>query len=153
MGVFEKLEALGVCLCAEVADLCYCGLVAGENVALDYVNSCDDDACGMGYVRLLAAAPTTGIGVVSETVNNCGATLGFQVEVGVFRCFPMESDGGPPQPEAMLESAKQQTADMLAIRRALACCDIGDFLLDAYQPYGPLGGVVGGFWQATLSED
>jgi hypothetical protein len=156
-GVYAKMEALATCLCTMLTDegrgdLCACGLVPGDAVALDYV-ACDGDLCGMAWVRLAAAAPTTGIGVISGTVGNCGSEIGFTVEIGVVRCMSAgdETGSGPTQ-EEYLAATQVQVADMLTMRAAVACCDIGDVILDAYVPVGPQGMAVGGFWQATLSE-
>lgn len=155
-GVFAKMQAIATCLCAQIETdglptPCFCGVIPGEAAVFDYIDGCDNE-CGMAWVRLDTAQPTTGIGIVNETLNNCGSEVGFQVEVGIVRCFPIPEDGNPPTEAEYLEGAELQVADMLCMRRALACCDIGDFILDAYTPIGPDGMVLGGLWQATLGE-
>lgn len=157
-GVYAKLEALATCLCAQIAldglpACCFCGLMPGELVPFDYIDTCDDDLCGLAWVRLLTVQPTTGIGVISETVNNCDAELGFQVEVGIVRCFTAgDTTGNPPTAAENLAATQLQIADMECMRRALSCCDIGDIILDNYTPIGPDGMALGGVWVATLGE-
>jgi len=43
-----------------------------------------------------------------------------------------------------------QMADAEAIYRALLCCDAPQIAVERYQPIGPAGGCVGGFWVAYL---
>lgn len=154
--IFAKLTSLAECLCATIIteglpEPCFCGVVPGDIVALDYINGCDDK-CGMAWVRLALASPTTGVGVVDEQVNNCGSTVGFTTEVGIARCLPVNEDGTPPDVADYLASAQLQIADMLAMRKAIECCeDLGDLILDSYQPLGPSGMAVGGFWLATMT--
>ena len=155
--VFQKLALLAECLCGTLVrhglpEPCFCGLMPGAEVALDYLGNCENQ-CGMAWVRLDVASPTTGIGVVSEQVNNCSSTLGFDVEVGIIRCMPAGDDGEPPAQDVLLAATDLQVADMMAIREAMACCpDMGDFILGIYQPYGPTGLAFGGFWTGTYAE-
>lgn len=154
--IMTALASLAECLCAQVSadglpGLCFCGLVPGEVPAIEYLDNCEGDDCGMAWVRLIAVAPITGVGVVNATVNNCNSSLGFDAEVGIMRCAPVGSeDGEPPPAEAMLAAVDLQVADMMAMFRAIACCEaLGEFIIESYAPIGPEGGAVGGFW--TLS--
>lgn len=160
MTILDKMEALATCLCAQIITdgrpkVCFCGLQPGAAVAYDYVTACDDEGCGMAWVRLIQSAPTTGIGIISELVGNCGAELGFDIEVGMIRCCPVMVPGGePPEASEVLAVTQEQMADMLTMRTAIACCDaLGDFILGSYTPFGPEGGAVGGAWIVTASED
>jgi hypothetical protein len=151
-----KLAALAECLCAQIAtdglpEPCFCGLVPGEAPAVEYVTNCSDDKCGMAWVRLSAVAPITGIGIPNITINNCNSVIGFDAEVGIMRCAPVgDQDGNPPSDEELLAAADLQIADMMAMYRAMACCEaLEEFIIETYTPIGPDGVAVGGFW--TLS--
>lgn len=154
--VMVKLSALAECLCAQIAadglpEPCFCGLVPGEAPAIEYVTDCDDDKCGMAWVRLSAVAPISGVGVPNIILNNCNSDIGFDAEVGIMRCAPVgDEQGNPPPADDLLTAADLQIADMFTIYRAIACCSaLGDFIIETYTPIGPEGGAVGGFW--TLS--
>lgn len=162
MAIFNRLTELAACLCAEyvpgnVNDLpqvCFCGVVSGEQAAIDYFGDCDT-ACGMAWVRLTSASPMSGIGIENVQPGNCGSTLGFSVEVGVSRCanFP-DSDGTPPSEADYRAEVELQYADMLAMRRAIVCCqDTKNYILGTYTPYGPTGASVGGLWNLTMLDD
>lgn len=156
MSVADRLTDLATCLCAQITtdgspETCFCGVIAGEDVAQDYTSDCDD-ACGMAWVRLATAGPVTGINVVSEKRNNCDSTLGFDVEVGIIRCAILGENGEPPTVEDHLAMAIQQMNDMETMRRAIMCCD-GDKILGLYTPVGPLGAVLGGFWLVSMVMD
>lgn len=157
--VFTKMSALATCLCAQIIadglpETCFCSVVPGESPALDFLNNCTDDVCGMAWVRLSTTQMETGMGVESTNLNNCDAVIGFDLEVGIARCAPLgDEQGNPPSVEDYLASADLQIADMAAMRTAIMCCDeIGDFILGAYVPFGPVGGAVGGAWTVSLSE-
>lgn len=46
----------------------------------------------------------------------------------------------------------RQLLDASAMHKAISCCGLPNVAIGAYQPRGPLGGCVGGTWQAFLSE-
>lgn len=147
--VMTKLAALAECLCDQInasglPTPCLCSVIPGAALPLD-VGTCDDGN-GIAYVRLVATYPSVSVGVADITPGNCDKGLGFDIELGLFRCFPMEAE--PSAAEVLLEAAVLQMADLDAMRRALNCCDwlpSKDFVVGQYQPFGPDGGVVGGF--------
>lgn len=146
--VFDTMLLLADCLCTQIVpDVCFCGVVPGEAPAFDYHGDCDT-ACGMAWVRLANAYPAAMPGVPSEQPGNCAVALGVEVEVGVARCIGVGNDtGGPPTYDELLQSTELQVADMLAMRRAVVCCDAlvaKDTTISAYSPFGPDGGMVGG---------
>jgi hypothetical protein len=152
----QVLEDLATCLCAQIItdglpEPCFCGVMPGEAVAFDYAGSCAD-ACGMAWVRLASAYPSTAIGIASGVPGNCSSTIGLDVELGIVRCIEVGSaDGAPPTPEQLNEAAILQQADLLAIWRAVACCrQSKDWILGQYAPFGPEGGLVGGVMQLSL---
>lgn len=155
-ATFTVLEELATCMCAQfiAAGLpphCFCGVVPGQEAAYDYAGDCDI-ACGMAWVRLITSYPSVIVATPYDQPNNCGAMLGIEVEMGSVRCVPgLDNSGNPPAPADLLASAQLQSADMMAMRRAIACCSGSrDFLVGSYQPIGPEGGLVGGFWSIAI---
>lgn len=153
--ITEVLAELAGCLCNQIlldgADpVCFCGVVAGANMAIDYTGQCDD-ACGMAWVRMVTAVPANGFGVPNTETGNCGAALGIDIEMGIARCFPVTSDGEPPDVASQLAVAAQVNADMMVMRRAIACCSGSkDWVIDNYVPFGPQGMSVGGTWGLSM---
>lgn len=157
----ELLCDLAACVCAQLTpdgadgpDLCFCGVAPGAQFAHDYTWECDQ-ACGSAWVRVMTAYPTTGTGIpVDPTTGGCGTLLGVDIEVGVVRCLEAGPDGEPPSAEAMMNAARRQWSDMLAVRTAIRCCsalDPKDYILNSYQPIGPAGLLVGGTWTLSLA--
>lgn len=156
--VIAKMGALVTCLCEQIVteglpDVCACGLLPGDAVALDHTGDCSD-VCGMAWVRLVEASPATGVAVGDSTVNNCAASLGWDLEIGISRCLDvLDENGDPPSVAAMAEATVLQIADMLVMRKAVACCTaLGDYILGVYVPSGPEGGTVSGTWSLSLIE-
>jgi hypothetical protein len=158
---YELLTDLAACLCVTLEDwglppTCFCGVLPGQSVALDYFGGCEDDSCGngMAWVRLAALYPAMVVGVPNQTPGNCDTTLGIDFEIGVVRCISAGLDDGEPVPvEELAASTYLQTQDALAMRAAMACCSpltSKDYVLGAYTPYGPEGLVVGGTWTAVV---
>jgi hypothetical protein len=144
------LEELVTCLCAQVeADglppLCMCGLMPGDAIAADYAGDCAD-ACGMATVRLSQSYPSTVIGQPNLIPGNCASGIGIDVELAILRCIEVGGeDGQPVPPETLAEAAELQHNDMLAMWRAVNCCRTSkDYIISAYTPLGPEGGLVGG---------
>lgn len=150
------LDSLAGCLCAKIAEdetlpePCFCGVVAGDHVIPSF--SICSDKNGMAWVRLINAYPSDGVGVQNLKPGNCGSGLGIEVEIGIMREMPYGSDGGePPTPEEFLAASSMQTADMLAMIRAVSCCDvIEDYILSNYRPHGPRGLSIGGSFNLML---
>lgn len=110
-----------------------------------------------GWVHLRSAFPSATFPAPDYTLRgSCMSPLAGTVEVGVVRCAPAITDdrtGGVMLPTSAEESeaAKVQLADMAAIRRAILRSRAESKVLGPYTPFGPQGGVVGGFWAVTLS--
>lgn len=141
-------EALAACLCGlltEGPDLCFCGILPGNAVPLD-VGYGDGECGGMAYVRVVSVYSSTSVGQASVTPANCTLGTGFDLEMGVYRPFPIQDDGSSPPPEVQLEATRWQMWDVQQMRKAL-CCDWlpkMDYILGQYAPAGPAGGVLGG---------
>jgi hypothetical protein len=152
------LEAAS-CLCQQISaaglpEPCFCGVLAGATVVLDYCGDCGGGRCGQAWVRLSESYGSTTF--PDPAVNpTCAAPLAAVLEFGIARCAPVGDDqGNPPSLGDQLDTARLVTADMQAIRRAIACC-MGhrEHVLGSYTPLGPVGGCVGGTWPVTVSED
>lgn len=148
--VLAKLNDIAACVCAQIVadglpEPCFCGVVPGAIVAPEYSNC--STKCGMVWVRMVSAYPSTILGAADVSDRNCSKTPGLDVEIGAVRCIPVHSDGTPPTAAEMADVTALQIADMLSIRRALECC-VGtrDLILGPYTPYGPEGVLVGGTW-------
>lgn len=153
MNVISRLLTdLAACLCEQIKDAglpdpCFCGVMPGARVALDYVGNCEQQD-GMAWTRLTTAYPAAGVGRVDTSLGNCGVGLGIDIEIGIIRSAPrMTEDSEPPEEGAQLEATDLQSADLIAMRQAVVCCfgDKGyDYIVGPYLPYGPEGFAVGG---------
>lgn len=150
--VMDAMEALAACLCAQLQidspsdEVCFCGVLPGVAIPID-VGSCTTGACGMAYLRLNALYPSVSVGVADLQPANCAVGIGFDLEIGVFRCYPLEPNGSSPPDDVNLAVARLQVTDALSMRKALSCCDwLPDdgFVVGQYTPMGPAGGVIGG---------
>jgi hypothetical protein len=157
-SVWPTLLSLAECLCEElnkpdsdgnVEEPCFCGVVAGDAVLMDYVT----DGGVMGWVRLTGSFPSTEFPTPDLTLA-CGTQYAHEVEIGVARRSPIVATGSrrpqvPPTVEQWGELARLQAADLAAIRRAVHCClggDGPDFVLGQMQQEGPQGGVLATYW-------
>jgi hypothetical protein len=141
-------EALAACLCEALADgpeLCFCGILPGAAIPIDV--GFGTGACGgMAYVRVAAIYPSAQVGVANLEPANCDWGTGFDLEMGVYRPFPINADGSSPDPDVQLEMTRWQMWDAQQMRKAL-CCDWlpkMDYVVGQYAPAGPAGGVLGG---------
>jgi len=156
--VWPLLMQMVDCLCAELAASpggtpCYCGVVPGQVPSMDFCDCLDASACGMGWVRLDTAYPSTVFPQQQTAARNCRTPLALSIQVGVTRCVPgLDAAGNPPDAVEQAEAVRIQMGDMLAARRAIVCC-LGDHpahMLGRYTPLGPLGNCAGGFWVASV---
>lgn len=153
MTAFDRLSLLRDCLCQQVIDdgsppLCFCEVVPGEAAVAEYFQ-CTAACTGMGWVRLVSAYPATAVGTPDAQIGNCGKETGLDVELGIMRCQQglITRDGRPVPASVVSEAAAQQMLDMETMFRAIVCCTTlngKDFIVGAYTPLGPEGGIVGG---------
>jgi hypothetical protein len=156
--VWPKLTQLADCLCQEVitsglGPLCFCGILPGALVPADYVGACKEN--GMAWVRLTGAVPTINFPNPNITEElACGNYLAVGIEIGILRASSVpDNDGTLPNEATLLSEAEWQVADMMAMRRALACCfGRKGWILGSYAPTGPQGAVYGGTWSATITD-
>lgn len=155
-NVAIHLLNLADCLCAELAEsgagpTCWCGPYPGAQVSWEGCGECDNDHCGMGYVRVVAGFPYQ---VFPQPVvdDRCVMPLAWSVEVGALRCLPTAAEG-VLDPVAMAEAAVVQMFDARAIYTAIRCCPDIRMAISNYVPVGPEGGCVGGYWVALAPID
>lgn len=153
----QRLIDLSACLASELTKpTCWHGVWSGE-VPYAACGECDLDRCGMSYVRLTAAFPSTSFPVLDEggEGGRCTSPLAYEVEIGVLRCLPApDADGSMPPPDDFSASNLLVQEDMEAMLRAVQCClsdGTVEHQLGQYQPLGPDGMCVGGAWPVTLA--
>jgi hypothetical protein len=147
------LTALAQCLCEALSDddyhypiPCFCGVIPGTQVIEEMSSGCSDQRNGIAWVRLVSTYPSVSVGQQDTRLGNCGVGLGMDVEVGLVREHSAYYEGDALTVEEMASQAVWQHDDMLAVRRAIVCCEaLEDFILGPYQPYGQ-GGLIGGAW-------
>lgn len=154
--------SLASCLCQELRDAggpepCFCGVLAGEQVAWDYCQPCEGDMCGMAWVRIASIVPLSATTSNDGTIllNRCAPALAAIFEIGVLRCAPtVGPEGQLPDMAEQLAAAHLQASDMAAAGRAAACCftDGRMVAVNQWTPLGPDGGCVGGSWTVTVGE-
>lgn len=133
--------------------LCAKTVLHGQVVPLDYgAESCG----GMAWVRLTQAFPSVDFPEpADEPRRSCSGRLAYALEVGVARPAPIPHDSNGefilPSDQENTATAALQHEDMEAIYEALIDTDIEDLMVEAYNPFGPQGGVVGGAWTLTVS--
>jgi hypothetical protein len=161
--VFDRLGELAECLCAQiqdpengVPDVCFCGVVPGDQAVANYAGDCND-VCGMAWVRLVQMYPMAVIGQADATPGNCGVGVGIDVEVGILRCIEFgDEQGNLPPPAVLLAATQLQIADALVMRKAIYCCDAipsKEAIVTPYAPTGPLGGLVGGMMTVSMGTE
>ena len=146
------------CLCQQIQTLglpepCFCGVVAGAEVAHDHCDGCASGRCGQAWARITEVYASTAFPELAFGAT-CTSPLAATIEIGILRCAPVfDAQGTPPGIGEHLEVTRLVAADMNAMRRTWACCaGHREHVIGAYTPVGPLGGCVGGTWLATFSE-
>lgn len=159
LSIYPILEELKSCLCNALGDSapCFCGIVVGEDIPVEYAGECDDDSCGAAYVRLTGAFPTTNFPQVEGSAT-CFTTMAYNVSVGILRCVSLGDDrGNMPTPAEVQETSLMLLSDMKTLRRTIQCCfgstfDEVDYVMGQYTPLPLQGGVTGGEWPVTIQE-
>jgi hypothetical protein len=156
--MFDRLTDLATCLCRQITEnggpeTCFCGVIPGDAAIQDYAGDCAT-GCGMAWVRLVSMMPMSGVDLQNTDPGNCSSEVGAIVEVGIMRCIGSgDQRRTAPKDAELLRATEQQIKDALTMRQAIACCpsiDSKDFILGAYAPMGPMGGLVGGAWSLTV---
>lgn len=161
--IFPLALRLAECLCGELAEAggpetCFCGVLAGDTVTMDYCSPCGGGRCGMAWVRIASVLPLAAVGfnVNFAVSEKCAPALAGVFEVGVLRCAPTFAPGGElPSLADQLAAAELQASDMGAAGRAASCCFAKDgrfVTVGSWNPIGPVGDCLGGAWTVTVGE-
>lgn len=159
MTIYDAMEIMVNLTMAELqkpgqnADMCLISVMPGAEVPYDY----GQEACGgMLWVRLTSANPSASFPLADVTVDNCGVTLAYPLEVGIMR--PMQgievfaTEAQLPTAANNGDAALQQILDLESMYRAII--NLGDEVENVmpgiYTPLGPEGGVVGGKWTFSV---
>lgn len=151
-------SSLASALCAQITvdglpEPCFCGVMPGAQVPLDYCGECDD-RCGMAWVRLASINIEQFQQGIST--NRCVSVQQATFEVGIVRCAPGPDDyGNLPDEAAQLAAVQQQMKESETITCAITTA-LGPtrlpYSLTTYTPSGPQGLCVGGAWLVSVSE-
>lgn len=162
------LNDLRKCLITELEDPangvprpCVVTVAPGDVVTPEYEGDCSDSSdpdqettCGLAWVRLANAYPAGVVGAQDTTVGNCNTSIGFDINMGITRCYdPGEAREGPSEDD-LTDVANLAIADMLIMKKAIRCCGAltsKEYILHAYAPIGPVGERVGGSWTISVS--
>lgn len=110
--------------------------------------------CEQVWVRAISVIPNYAVSrEKTPTITPCGPiSWSVNLGVGVIRCVAgMNDQGVPPSGAQTMADGAEAVADMLALLRGLACCDIDEpQRLGAWNAQGPEGGFSGGEWELTL---
>jgi hypothetical protein len=153
IGAKPIMAELAACLCAALADesLCYCGVIAGMGIPIDYVDEC----AGVGYVRLVTGFPSLNFPQPDAARSNM-SVLGLQIAVGVLRPGPSMDEEGNIESSELAAISDKVLGDFEAIRQAIRCCfgekfeDV-DYIMAEYTPIEEPS-VAGGEWLLTVQE-
>lgn len=153
--IWPALLELAGCLETEFEgeDLCFLGVLGGQQVPWDYGEK------GMVWVRMGSVYQSTQF-PDQDQGPGCAKPLAFDVEVGALRCAPVPK-GRPPTLPGVAEheeAARIQVRDMRSMLHAIQCCfkaqlRTREVVVGTYNPVGPAGGVLGGVWELTVSEE
>lgn len=154
MKTFEMMTSLAGCIETTFEDegrpeVCFNGIITGDGVTAAWVDDCSNDLCGMTWVRLVNAYPSSSPGRQDQGTNNCASGIGIEIEVGVLRCTNVSVEDAEVEEGEALQATSDVLADMFALRKAISCCvgvPSSDMVLGNWTPMGPLGGLVGGSW-------
>lgn len=144
---------------ADRPEPCFCGVLGGSIVPLDYCQPCSDGGkCGMAWVRATSLGHddfVLGRERLRRKSSACATPLFVTLEVGVARCAPtLDEQGDLPSMAEQFDAAQGQTLDMLAALKAVRCYDsITNYDLHTWTPMGPEGGCLGGTWSLNIYED
>jgi len=154
------LTSLAACLCSELEaagfTMCFCGLMPGGDVPLDFCGGdCDTEGCGgQAWVRVVSVFATVDFPTPSSTAR-CGSNRAATIEIGHAQCAPMpDSNGTPPGVQEQYNATYRQMASMDAMWRTLACCFGADrekdHVIGEYTPMAAGGGCLAAVWTVTV---
>lgn len=151
LSIYPVLTELISCLCTRVGTSCFCGIVAGEQVPIDFVpvvgTECDGAAA---YVRVSTGFTAANFPQPDQDPRVRGPR-GYNIAVGILRPAPIgDRDGVNADEEA--EFNLRLLADMQITWESFVCC-VNDQKFPDLQYTSPTfqwadraGGAGGGEW-------
>lgn len=145
-----------------MTDFCFVGALPGEITVMDYCGpeSCQDERCGMAWVRLTDVSPQAIELPTNARGESCYGTANVaRFEVGVVRCATaiVEEHGSLPTEDDQLADVIGQMEGYAFIQDVVYCCASRDKAMslsfEMYTPYGPDGMCVGGVVSVTMDVD
>lgn len=159
VGIYPRMIELLGALHSEseqrgLPGLCFLGVLPFGPPTLD-CGDCEEGTCsGRGWVRLASAFAAKDFPNQDAIPGPCNGGMAYQLEVGIVRCaspFTEEgSNGEAPTVAESLAYARQQLADMAAMRATF--CQVfnaRDLVIGEYTPVNG-GGCGGGSWLITV---
>lgn len=151
----DVMDGLRVCLGEQLetsrsGGVCFLALYTGQQVAADHCG-CGNDGCGMAWVRLARAFPSTAFPLPDVQINPL-SPMAILLELGAMRCIPVGKGASGPGEVEQINATLAQLSDMEAIRHAIGCCEVLDNRETSLGTYTPLssGDCGGGAWQVTV---
>lgn len=152
------LDDLRACLCAALAERdsngCFCGLYPGPQVTADWCDCKGRGKCGMAWVRLVRAFPSSASYPSQDTKpGSCAVVVAAVIELGVYRCLPGPDSQGNVDAAALANATIDQVRDAGAMLQAIQCCTSlarANPLLGVYAPTPNPGNCGGGTWPVTV---
>jgi hypothetical protein len=133
--------------------LCWVGLRPGDAVPDEIC----DEGCGQLTLNVIRVFQTDNFPNPADVSTGapCKYPLAANLQLRVMRCFgDLDESGQPATPEDCAVAMTQQNADMMAMLDAINCnSPTYRVALDAYQPEGPLGNYVGGYWLFNVAQE
>lgn len=153
------ITALSACLCGELEaagfTMCFCGLMPGGEVPLDFCgDGCDTEGCGgQAWVRVVSVFASTNFPNPADAAT-CATSRAAILEVGHAMCAPQpDNDGTPPSVAEQYDAVFRQMASMDAMWKAIACCfpsQDRDYMLGEYAAIPAGGGCLAAVWTVTV---
>lgn len=142
--VENKLKESGIATC-------WGGIVTGDGVDLSEIG----ESGAMWWVNIAAVAVGNTDGSRSGKPS-CKPTWFVTATVGYATCYPINDNGEALEPKQQLDLSNLVNAAMMALHRAVSCCDwkdsygVGEVVVLSWTPQGPMGGVLGGQWTVQV---
>ncbi len=160
LKIYPILDELRACLCAKLAgdDLCFCGILLGEDVPLEYAGACDE--IGAAYVRVVNAYPSTASFPGPDERDHDPTLRAWSIVLGIIRAAPYGEGMEAPDPADVRQFNLDLLGDAQILWETISCCLHGEKfqeidpqkLRGVYTPIAVQGGVGGGEWALTLQD-
>lgn len=156
LKIYPVLMELVACLCDSLGESapCFCGLLIGDDLPVEYAGECDD---GAGYIRVTTAFPSANIPEPDQLLDT-HAVRSYAIGVGVLRNAPYGEGVEPPEAAEVQEHSLVLLADHQLAWEAIVCCFQrkydGELNMTApvWTPFPNQGGIDGGEWTFILQE-